>query len=161
MSESPAPKKRRGPKSRLKEELVAATLAKKRGNMAASAREQGVSRAFLQEYISTRPILQQVLKDAREGMLDYAETALFQCVKKKEAWSICFLLKTQGKSRGYVERPGDETPAPVQMVPPELITEFYAFLGSRRTAVQPTAIGPAPVPDPVDPAPRPPELGVD
>ena len=37
-------------------------------------------------------------------MLDNTESALYVAALRGEAWAVCFLLKTQGKSRGYVER---------------------------------------------------------
>jgi hypothetical protein len=51
-----------------------------------------------------REFLKDALEDSRETTLDNAEDKLGLAVKKGEAWAICFLLKTQGKSRGYVER---------------------------------------------------------
>ena len=37
-------------------------------------------------------------------MLDVGELSLLRAVQNGEAWAVCFLLKTQGKQRGYIER---------------------------------------------------------
>jgi len=37
-------------------------------------------------------------------MLDNAESVLYKAVLNGEAWAVCFFLKCQGKSRGYIER---------------------------------------------------------
>jgi hypothetical protein len=58
----------------------------------------------VQELIEKSPALVSVQRDAREGMLDDAESALYRAVIQGEAWAVCFLLKTQGKGRGYIER---------------------------------------------------------
>ena len=105
----PAPKKRQrtpgsGRKPILQAEKVAAALVTFRGNLSAVARECGVQRASVQEFIGKNDRLKSILHDAREGVLDDAESALYSSVINREAWAVCFLLKTQGKQRGYVER---------------------------------------------------------
>jgi hypothetical protein len=99
----PAPKKG-GRKPKLTPELVAARLVIDRGNLAAVARHFGVSRAAVFELVGASPALKQVLKDAREAMLDGAEAALYTAVLAGKSWAVCFFLKTQGKARGYVEK---------------------------------------------------------
>lgn len=103
MSEKPSPKKR-GRKPILDPELVAAALAEVYGNVSAVAKKFGVCRTSVVELIQKRPSLQRVLKDAREGMLDNAETSLHKSVLDGQGWAVCFCLKTAGKHRGYVER---------------------------------------------------------
>lgn len=104
-----APKKG-GRKPILDAELVAAALAELQGNVAATAKRFGVARQSVQAIIDKRPSLQKVCHDAREGMLDHAESSLYRAVINGEAWAVCFFLKTQGKKRGYVEKDasGDE-----------------------------------------------------
>lgn len=102
--ETPPPNKRRGPKPVLDSELVAAALVDLRGNISAVARKFGVDRHTVRTMIDRKPTLKRILSDAREGMLDDAESALYSSVVAREGWAVCFLLKTQGKSRGYVEK---------------------------------------------------------
>lgn len=75
-----------------------------KGNVAAIARALGTSRGTVWNRIQSSPPLQKLLADARETMLDNAESSLYRAVLAGEAWAVCFFLKTQGKSRGYVER---------------------------------------------------------
>ena len=106
MSDNPTPKKRRygGRKPILDAELVSASIVSYHGNITAVAKQFGVSRTSIIELIDKRPSLQKVLKDAREGILDIAESALLSAVLDRQPWAICFLLKTQGKHRGYSEK---------------------------------------------------------
>ncbi len=48
--------------------------------------------------------VREAIENTRGEMLDIAETALKSAVVAKEAWAVCFTLKTIGKHRGYVER---------------------------------------------------------
>ncbi len=102
-TEKPAPKKA-GRKPILDAELVAAALVTLKGNLSAVARRFKVDRSSVQELIGKRPALRQILADAREGRLDDAEESLDRAVREAEGWAVCFILKTLGKSRGYVER---------------------------------------------------------
>lgn len=103
MPAEPTPKKKSGPRHALTPELVAAALAELQGNIAATAKRFGVARSSVLQFIQKRPILQQICHDAREGMLDNAESSLYRAVIAGEAWAVCFFLKTQGRSRGYDE----------------------------------------------------------
>lgn len=98
------PPKKRGRKPKLDPELVAAALAELQGNVAAVAKRFGVDRSAVRQLIDKRPALARVCRDAREGMLDHGESALYRAVIAGEAWAVCFFLKTQGKTRGYVEK---------------------------------------------------------
>lgn len=84
--------------------LVSAELVRLHGNVSAVARRFKVQRASVQELIARTPELQSIKRDAREGMLDDGESSLRKAVMAGEGWAVCFLLKTQGKDRGYVER---------------------------------------------------------
>ena len=74
------------------------------GNVAAIAKALHVSRGTVWNRVQSSPELQALLEDAREGMLDNAESSLYRAVIAGEAWAVCFLLKTQGKGRGYIEK---------------------------------------------------------
>lgn len=79
-------------------------LEENKGNVAAVARRLGVSRAAIYNRINKSPTLQQVLSDAREAMLDNAESMLYKKVLEGSTPELLFFLKTQGRNRGYVER---------------------------------------------------------
>lgn len=76
----------------------------KRGNVAAVARGFDVSRTTVYERIKKSVKLQKALKEARETMLDNAETELYDQALDGNTAALLFFLKTQGKKRGYVER---------------------------------------------------------
>jgi predicted transcriptional regulator len=90
--------------AKLTAKLVEDQLRQLHGNMAAVARAFGVTRPAVYNYIHRHPTLVEVLKECRETMKDHAESALYSAVFDKEAWAVCFYLKTQAKDRGYVEK---------------------------------------------------------
>ena len=83
---------------------VGASIAEMRGNVTAVARRYDVTRTAIQNLIRGNESLQAIVRDAREGMIDDAESALYRAVLNGEAWAVCFLLKTQAKARGYIEK---------------------------------------------------------
>lgn len=83
---------------------VIAAIRDMNGNISAVARRLGVCRQTVYNYIERHPSVKDALVEARETMLDNAESVLYRAVLNGEAWAVCFFLKTQGKSRGYVER---------------------------------------------------------
>ncbi len=89
---------------RLTIEEITPQLEKDKGNIAATARKFGVSRGTIHNRISESPVLQKVLTDARESMLDNAESVLYKKVLEGSTPELIFFLKTQGRNRGYVER---------------------------------------------------------
>jgi hypothetical protein len=75
-----------------------------KGNVAAIARSFGVSRTAVYNWINDSAGCRQALNDAREAMLDNAESILYKKVLDGSTPELIFFLKTQGKSRGYTER---------------------------------------------------------
>src|SRR5262245_7665780 len=88
----------------LKADELAEKLRECHGNMAACGRAFGVTRNAVWKYIQSRPSLLEVARECRETMIDHAESALYRAVLAGEAWAVCFILKTQAKNRGYVEK---------------------------------------------------------
>lgn len=64
----------------------------------------GVTRSAVYDYIKRHPTLKRTTDDAREKLVDDAESALHAAVLSKEGWAVCFTLKTLGKDRGYIEK---------------------------------------------------------
>lgn len=48
--------------------------------------------------------LKDVISESRSGALDFVENKLMSRINEGSDTAIIFFLKTQGKSRGYVER---------------------------------------------------------
>jgi len=90
--------------TKLTAKAVTAAIRDMNGNISAVARRLGVCRQTVYNYIERHPSVKDALVEARETMLDNAESVLYRAVLNGEAWAVCFFLKTQGKSRGYVER---------------------------------------------------------
>lgn len=85
-------------------QTVVDAIQEARGNKTTVARSLMVSRATVYNWIKEYPEIAQAFQDERERRLDVGESALDAAVERGEAWAVCFLLKTQGKDRGYIER---------------------------------------------------------
>lgn len=83
---------------------VKAALELAKGNVSLAARKMSTTRSTLYNYLNRYPELKTVLTDARESMIDTAETALHAAAIKGEGWAVCFMLKTIGRNRGYIEK---------------------------------------------------------
>jgi hypothetical protein len=89
---------------RLKKANVLAAIKTAQGNLAAVARAYGVSRQAVQKFVANDPELTEATNEARETMLDNAESKLYTEAMNGNTAALIFLLKTQGKKRGYIER---------------------------------------------------------
>jgi hypothetical protein len=73
-----------------------------KGNVAAIARKFGVSRGTIWNRVQESTTLRAAFEDARESMVDNAESSLYNKVLKGEdTTALIFFLKTQGRRRGY------------------------------------------------------------
>jgi Bacterial regulatory protein, Fis family len=91
-------------KKKLTIKSVAEQIERTQGNISVAARSLAVTRQTLYNYMQASEKLRGLLNDARESMKDAAESALYAAVIEKQAWAVCFTLKTLGKDRGYVEK---------------------------------------------------------
>lgn len=85
-------------------EEIIELIRKNAGLMTPTAKAIGVSRSTLWKWIKDDEQLQEAVMDAKEAMIDFAESQLFQSLKEGNVAAIFFYLKTQAKSRGYIER---------------------------------------------------------
>lgn len=92
--------------ARLAKVKVTQAIEKYRGNISAVARAFGVSRTAVYKFCQdTHPELWAFIEEQREIWLDDAESELHrQAMEDGNTTALIFLLKTQGKRRGYVER---------------------------------------------------------
>ena len=80
-------------------------IIEKRGNLSVVARSFGKSRTWLYNALNDKyPELWDDVKEARESLLDDAESELQKQMLRGNITALIFYLKTQGKGRGYVER---------------------------------------------------------
>jgi hypothetical protein len=90
---------------RIKTAQVCETIIECKGNMSMVARNLGISRTALYlDYVDKIDEIRELMKDVREGWTDDIEDKLISAAGNGEAWAICFYLKCQGKSRGYIEK---------------------------------------------------------
>ena len=83
----------------IKEVLIEA-----RGRIYLAADELGCDPRTIYNYIDRFPTLGHLKESLKGKRVDKAEDKLDVAVERGESWAICFLLKTIGKDRGYVER---------------------------------------------------------
>ena len=69
-----------------------------------AARRLGCSKVTIYNRAKKVKAVSDAIEEAREDMVDLAELALRKSVMNGEPWSVAMVLKTLGKSRGYVER---------------------------------------------------------
>lgn len=89
---------------RFEPEQIRGALETAKGNVSMAARLLSTNRTTLYDYLNRYPALKTILRDARETMIDNAETALHAAALKGEGWAVCFMLKTVGRNRGYIEK---------------------------------------------------------
>lgn len=96
--------KRGGKPHKYTVEQVVAALERNAGMVYMAARALGCNAQTIYNYRDKFPQVAEAIENARGEMIDTAELALKRAVLDGEGWAVCFLLKTIGKSRGYVER---------------------------------------------------------
>jgi hypothetical protein len=82
--------------------VIESLIHKHTGNVSRVADEMGTCRGVIRNVIDRHPHLQVVLKQERERQLDELEKSCFdRAIESKDTTLQLFLLKTQGRSRGY------------------------------------------------------------
>ena len=90
---------------RTSKKAISEKIVEKRGNLSAVARGFGKSRTWLYNILNDKyPELKDVVEEARDSLIDDAESELQKQMFKGNITALIFFLKTQGKGRGYVER---------------------------------------------------------
>lgn len=89
---------------RLTVQNVRAAIERYSGNITAVAKSLRVSRQAIYNKIHQHESLREDLHTARETMIDNVESTLYRQALDGNTTAMIFFLKTQGRSRGYVER---------------------------------------------------------
>lgn len=106
---------------------IIAKLKEFKGMQYLTAEALGVSAGYLSERINSSEVLQQARKEATERRVDVAELNLAKLTEEMNLGAICFLLKTKGKDRGYVETNDVQ-------VQPDVIKNYMALMQSINSA---------------------------
>jgi len=83
---------------------VVAALHACQGLVYLAAEKLGCTSATIINYQNRYPSIRAVVLEKRGRRVDVAEAALDKAVLNGEAWAVQFLLRTQGKDRGYGDR---------------------------------------------------------
>ena len=83
--------------------VIEKAIIKSFGNLSTAARSLQVDRVTLYKWIE-QEFWEQAVIEGRNTRLDFVESKLDQKIDSGDTTAIIFFLKTQGKSRGYVER---------------------------------------------------------
>lgn len=105
----PKPSEKTGEKAKrpmpgipLDHKVIGDLLVKHRGNVSKVADCMGTARHCIRQVIDKDVELQQVLKDTRERWLDDIEVSVLSRADESNDTALqCFVLKTQGKHRGW------------------------------------------------------------
>jgi len=83
--------------------VIEQAIVKAFGNLSAASKSLDIERPTLYKWIE-QDGLEQAVQEGRNSRLDFVEGKLDQKIDSGDTTAIIFFLKTQGKSRGYVER---------------------------------------------------------
>lgn len=108
---------------------IGEALKKTKGLMFMAGELCGISGQTVSERVKKSPYLQQIVDEGREKRLDKAEFNLAEMTEEKELGAICFLLKTLGKSRGYVENKEAQNFTPDQK---ELADQVWKWMNNKQ-----------------------------
>lgn len=85
-------------------------ISQERGNLSRVADILGSTRYSIRERCDKDPEIMKCLKDARERQLDQLEASVFdRAIESNDTTLQLFILKTQGKSRGYEQSEAQNT----------------------------------------------------
>jgi hypothetical protein len=90
--------------ARLTEDQVVKALIECDGLVSPVARKFKTCSSTIYKWLEKSETCREARRLARENLLDDGESSLARAARGGESWAVCFLLKTQAKSRGYVER---------------------------------------------------------
>lgn len=91
-------------KKRVTRTALIPKLREHKGNLAACGRHFHVTRERIRQIVAEDEELSRIVFEERESFLDVAENALYDAIIDGNIVATIFFLKTQGKSRGYIER---------------------------------------------------------
>lgn len=97
-------KQGRPTKTDIKKRALIEALEKSLGVVTTACKMIGVHRSMYYEWYAEDPDFKNKVDEISEVTLDFAESQLHKQISEGSTPATIFLLKTKGKSRGYVER---------------------------------------------------------
>ena len=91
-----------------RKDLLVQSLRKHLGIVTNACSDAGCSRSTFYEYYNSDPEFKKAVDECKEIAIDHVESALHYKIDLGDTNAIVFYLKTQGKSRGYVEKTQQE-----------------------------------------------------
>jgi hypothetical protein len=86
------------------DERIAQAIVKAEGLLYRAGELIGQTGSNIAKRVKASPFLQAIVEECKEKRIDDAEASLSHLItKERELGAICFLLKTIGKKRGYIE----------------------------------------------------------
>ena len=104
------------PKTDARKKKLMEALTESLGNISAACESCNLSRDVYYSYYDKFEDFREHAEKCRERRLDFAESKLDSLINQENPTAIIFLLKTIGKSRGYVEKQEIETTGQVNIV---------------------------------------------
>lgn len=122
-------------KRRYTDKQIIHAIVRSKGLVFLAAQQLGCMPSTIHHRAQKNPKMRECIENERGRILDFAEAKLLEAVNGGEAWAVCFLLKTQGKQRGYVERQEVKAETKVAMVnnPEELTDEQLTIIATGGT----------------------------
>jgi len=93
-----------GSRQRYTQQQMINALTQAHGLIAPAAQALHCHRHTVDRYIARYPLVRRAYEEAREAVIDLAESKLIELVEQRDWRAIRYLLSTLGKDRGYVER---------------------------------------------------------
>ena len=84
------------------------------GNITDACSASNVSRSAYYDWMEKDKEFKDKCDDVNEGLVDLAESKLFENINNNDNTCILFFLKCKGKSRGYRERQEIELSKPIE-----------------------------------------------
>jgi len=85
-------------------EQIVGALHETNGLVTLAARRLGCSVQTIYQRARKTQRIREAIEESRAELVDLAEARLRQAVLNGEPWAVALVLKTLGRSRGYVER---------------------------------------------------------
>lgn len=91
-------------KDKFTRETIKQAIENSGGFVSVASRQLNCTRKTIYNYLDKYPELKEALQDIKEQYLDMAEAKLIEKIRAGATPELLFYLKTQGKSRGYIEK---------------------------------------------------------